>query len=89
MDDWVERGVAVGATPDVPPPVARAGARLGLAVFRGLLLDLVGTGDQAGVDAAFEAYTALLSQAAETSTPVHPATRRSRNGGAHASEGTP
>lgn len=84
VDDWVERTVALGATPDVPP----AGARLGLAVFRGLLLDLVGTGDQAGVDAAFEAYTALVSQAAETSTPVRAATRRSRNGRIHASEGT-
>jgi AcrR family transcriptional regulator len=88
VDDWVERGVALGATSDVPPDLARAGVRLGLAVFRGLLLDLVGTGDQAGVDAAFEAYTALVSQAAETSTPVHAAPRRSRNGGAHASEGT-
>ncbi len=88
VDDWLERTVALGATPDVPPALVRARARLGLAVFRGLLLDLVGTGDRAGVDAAFEAYTALASQAAETSTPVHAATGRSRNGRAHASEGT-
>src|SRR4051794_29820540 len=34
--------------------------RLGLAVSRGLLLDLVGTGDQEGVDAAAERFVALL-----------------------------
>jgi hypothetical protein len=35
---------------------ARAGARLGVAVTRGLLLDLLATGDRAAVDAAMEAY---------------------------------
>lgn len=59
VDDWVERAVALDATPDVPPALARARARVGLAVFRGLLLDLVGTGDEAGVDAAFETFAAL------------------------------
>jgi AcrR family transcriptional regulator len=34
--------------------------RLGLAVTRGLLLDLVATGDEAGVDAAMDAFVALL-----------------------------
>jgi AcrR family transcriptional regulator len=63
VDDWVERTVALDATPGVPPGLARARARVGLAVFRGLLLDLVGTGDRAGVDAAFEAYEALAAQA--------------------------
>ena len=72
VDDWVERTVALNATPDVPPALARARARVGLAVFRGLLLDLVGTGDQAGVDAAFEAFAALTAQALEWSTPATP-----------------
>jgi len=63
VDDWVERTVALNATPDESPAQARARARLGLAVFRGLLLDLVGTGDQAGVDAAFDAYEALVARA--------------------------
>jgi AcrR family transcriptional regulator len=67
VDDWVERTVALDSTPDVPPALARARARVGLAVFRGLLLDLVGTGDQAGVDAAFSAYAALAAAATETS----------------------
>jgi AcrR family transcriptional regulator len=35
-------------------------ARLGLAVTRGLLLDLVATNDDSGVDAAAEAFTKLL-----------------------------
>jgi AcrR family transcriptional regulator len=34
--------------------------RLGLAVVRGLLLDLVATGDEDGVDAAYERFLALL-----------------------------
>ncbi|MFG1929198.1 TetR/AcrR family transcriptional regulator [Mycobacterium sp. NPDC048908] len=37
--------------------------RLGLAVMRGLLLDLVGTEDQAGVDAAAKAFTDLVGRA--------------------------
>jgi hypothetical protein len=35
-------------------------ARLGLAVTRGLLLDLVATNDDAGVDAAAKAFTQLV-----------------------------
>ena len=37
-------------------------ARLGLAVTRGLLLDLVATNDDAGVDAAAKAFSQLLSR---------------------------
>lgn len=40
----------------------RTTARLGLAVTRGLLLDLVATGDEAGVDAAARAFIDLLSR---------------------------
>jgi AcrR family transcriptional regulator len=40
----------------VPREVARAHARLGLAVVRGLLLDLLATGDRAGVDAALDVF---------------------------------
>ncbi len=38
-------------------------ARLGLAVIRGLLLDLVATGDEAGVNAAAEAFVDLIRRA--------------------------
>jgi AcrR family transcriptional regulator len=41
-----------------PSGVARADARLGLAVSRGLLLDLLATGDREGVDAAMERFVA-------------------------------
>jgi AcrR family transcriptional regulator len=58
VDDWLDRVVELGlagqATRD-----ARARARLSLALFRGLLLDLVGTEDREGVDAAFKQYRAL------------------------------
>jgi len=37
----------------------RALARLGVAVTRGLLLDLLATGDRAGVDAAMAQWIAL------------------------------
>jgi AcrR family transcriptional regulator len=43
-----------------PAPVDPALARLGLAVARGLLLDLVATGDAAAVDAAAAYFVALL-----------------------------
>jgi AcrR family transcriptional regulator len=44
-------------------PVDPAFVRLGLAVTRGLLLDLVGTGDEAGVDAAAERFVDLVRRA--------------------------
>ena len=43
----------------VPPTVARAHARLGLAVTRGLLLDLLATRDSRGVDRAMDAFIDL------------------------------
>lgn len=58
VEGWLD-AVAVRA-PDVDP----AFARLGLAVSRGLLLDLVATGDEEGVDAAAAAFSALLRAAA-------------------------
>jgi AcrR family transcriptional regulator len=57
VDGWL------AAVDEVSPrPVDPAFARLGLAVTRGLLLDLVATGDQEGVDAALAAFVALLEQ---------------------------
>jgi AcrR family transcriptional regulator len=51
VDDWL------ALTEGLAEPAA---ARLGLAVIRGLLLDLVATGDEAGVDAAAHAFAQLL-----------------------------
>jgi AcrR family transcriptional regulator len=58
VDGWLASVDAL--TEDVP--VDRAMVRLGLAVSRGLLLDLVATGDEAGVDAAAERFAMLLSR---------------------------
>jgi AcrR family transcriptional regulator len=55
VDEWLAR--VQDATGGKADPAL---ARLGLAVVRGLLLDLVGTGDEAGVDAAAEAFVELL-----------------------------
>jgi AcrR family transcriptional regulator len=61
VDDWLDGLAATGLAGAGPKREARARARLGLALFRGLLLDLVGTEDRAGVDAAFRQYRALES----------------------------
>jgi AcrR family transcriptional regulator len=53
VDDWLAE---IGETPL---------ARLGLAVIRGLLLDLVGTDDDAGVEAAAQAFVALIRPAGQ------------------------
>jgi AcrR family transcriptional regulator len=53
---WLETNVALTAALGVPEAVARTHGRLGLAVARGLLLDLLATGDRAGVDAALEVF---------------------------------
>lgn len=47
-----------------------ATARLGLAVMRGLLLDLAGTNDDAGVDAAARQFAELLDDAADAGSRV-------------------
>jgi hypothetical protein len=44
VDSWLDLNVASAADHGVPAGVARAHARLGLAVIRGLLLDLLATG---------------------------------------------
>lgn len=44
-----------------PDGVDAASIRLGLAVTRGLLLDLAATGDESGVDAAYERFLDLLA----------------------------
>jgi hypothetical protein len=51
----------------VDQDTARALARLGLAVTRGLLLDLLASGDSAGATHAFDLFTRLLEQAAADS----------------------
>jgi AcrR family transcriptional regulator len=56
VDAWVEPLTDYGVSRGLPLDTARADARLGVAVTRGLLLDLVATGDRAAVDEAYRRY---------------------------------
>lgn len=84
VEDWVgpiaEINVAIG----VPEPLARANARLGIAVTRGLLLDLLATEDVTAVNAAMEAFITVyeewLNSHASESGPATPALRPETQG---------
>jgi len=56
VDTWLGPMTAWASGQGLAPETARAQARLGLAVVRGLLLDLLATGDHAGVDAALDRF---------------------------------
>lgn len=77
VDDWLDTveslDVAAGDHD------RRARIRLSLALFRGLLLDLVGTEDRVGVDAAFEQYVALERVDRERRPGLSSASTRRRN----------
>jgi AcrR family transcriptional regulator len=71
VDAWLDEVVKVTDGAAEPALV-----RLGLAVTRGLLLDLVATDDDEGVDAAAQAFTDLLRRASvQTSAASLPARR--------------
>jgi AcrR family transcriptional regulator len=59
VDSWLEPAADTLAAYGVPEP--RAIARLGIAVTRGMLLDLLATGDREEVDAAMEAHIAAVA----------------------------
>jgi AcrR family transcriptional regulator len=71
VEDWLDPVTEINVSLGIPPPLARAHARLGVAVTRGLLLDLLATRDIAAVDAAMEAfieiYVTWLERAVQTS----------------------
>jgi len=56
IEDWLEPAVQINLALGLEVEQARAHARLGIAVTRGLLLDLVATRDVEGVDAAMDAF---------------------------------
>jgi hypothetical protein len=58
---------------------ARAAARLGLAVMRGLLLDLLATGDQKGCREALERFIASLRLEPKEAERPERATRQLRS----------
>lgn len=59
VNGWLEPLMAAEVAAGADPGVARNRARLGLATVRGLLLDLLVTGDRDGVDAAMEEFLRL------------------------------
>src|SRR5690242_16830421 len=67
VDDWLDPVTEINVSLGIPRRAARAHARLGVAVTRGLLLDLLATRDVEGVDDAMEAfidvYTTWLERA--------------------------
>ncbi|WP_222853505.1 TetR/AcrR family transcriptional regulator [Fodinicola acaciae] len=67
VSSWVEPLTQWAARRGLPPAKARAFARLGVAVPRGLLLDLMATGDHQAVDEAMglfiDTYEALAATA--------------------------
>jgi AcrR family transcriptional regulator len=66
--DWLEPLVAAAVANGVPEPQARAHLRLGVAVTRGLLLDLLATGDTEAADQAMDVFIALTERWAETNS---------------------
>jgi len=58
VDDWLDPLTELTVRSGIPREQARAHARLRLAVARGLLLDLLATGDVGGVRAAAEVHLA-------------------------------
>lgn len=72
VDSWLAPVTALLDRLGFPSAHAAAQARLGLAVTRGLLLDLLATGDRAACDAAMEQYI-RLGEAFVAAAPADPA----------------
>jgi AcrR family transcriptional regulator len=61
VEDWLEPAAEINMALGLDADEARAHARLGIAVTRGLLLDLVATRDVDGVNAAMEAFIEIYA----------------------------
>ena len=73
IEPWIDGASAAEIARGVPRRIARARARLGLALVRGLILDVLTTGDRASATAALEEFIALVP----TTTPPGRRARRS------------
>src|SRR3954449_958517 len=62
VDAWIEPAAAGFEAYGMAREEALAQARLGIAVSRGLLLDLLATGNRVAVDAAMDAYIDLMER---------------------------
>ncbi len=60
IEPWLEPVASMRRAAGVAPEAAAADARLALAVTRGLLLDLLATGDHDGTTRAFERFGELM-----------------------------
>ena len=69
IDDWVAPAAQRLIARGVPRAQAEAEARLGVDVTRGLLLDLLATGDRRGVNAAAERFFARYDEMATGGAP--------------------
>jgi AcrR family transcriptional regulator len=69
IDDWIEPAAEINVALGMGRQEARAHARLGIAVTRGLLLDLVATRDVEGVNAAMEAFIEVYAGWLRTRNP--------------------
>ncbi|HEY4851416.1 MAG TPA: TetR family transcriptional regulator [Streptosporangiaceae bacterium] len=79
---WVEAAAGAWVALGVPPKEARMRARLDLAVTRGLLHDLLLTGDRKAVDAAMRHYAdTVAGRGAVTHQPQRQAARRQQGRG--------
>src|SRR5918911_4044738 len=76
VDSWVEPMVEYARQRGLDPEVARVDARLAVAVCRGLLLDLLATGNRAAVDAAVERYRAQYEAVTARPAPTRRTHRR-------------
>jgi len=70
VESWVAPITAALVNAGADEPTARVDARLGVAVVRGLLLDLLATGDRAGTTTAYERFLDLASATDSSPPPV-------------------
>jgi AcrR family transcriptional regulator len=63
VETWLGPLTELNLRYGMPEHEARASARLGVAVARGLLLDLLATGDKQGVDEAMEFFVTMYERA--------------------------
>ncbi len=88
VDNWLEPLTRLAIQHGTPARQARAQARLGVAVIRGLLLDLLATGDRQGVDAAMEVFITMYETATSGAPrPVRRARRSARTTSEEVSHG--
>lgn len=72
VEPWLKQGEELGQAMGMTAEEASTTARLGIALTRGLLLDLLATGDRDGVDAAIERFITAFLPSRPTLPPTPP-----------------